>query len=539
MGTIAFPNVPADAQAISQAPQNALAEYARVSALKQQTALEQQQTQAAQLENQKQQLALNDQQAMTKAMQQWDGKDMSALPDLMRKNGISAGGYLQAQQGIVARQQALTNLDKDQLANMQAHHDAALGVLTSAQQVPDEQLTQHITDSVNNLVAQGHLSQQDGNAVIQHAQSMPPDQFRPWLSVYEKSLQGEKAQIAQAQAESETSKNTAEGKKAEAEAANANKQVIPELGVIVDKSNGTVQPIQGATGGMMPPQMMESKYVALQAAKNAGQLIAPKDAAWMKGYEKMKTLVPQFNLNMQNNAGAGQPAAQVAKSFGMTPEAFDQQAEKFYSTGQLPPIGRGGNGQALNKAIMNRAADLHPEGVLAVNSAEYKANSASLSKLQTQADAVNSFENTALKNLDIFLNAAKNVPDLGARFANVPLRMITGKMIGEQNQAALNAARQTALTEVAKVLNSAQGNGVLSDSARKEVDDLLSGNLPLPAMIKTVETLKSDMENRRQSYQDQIDNIHGRLGGKPQNQGASSGAASGGDFFSQFGGKKR
>jgi hypothetical protein len=127
---------------------------------------------------------------------------------------------------------------------------------------------------------------------------------------------------------------------------------------------------------------------------------------------------------------------------------------------------------------------------------------------------MNAFENTGLKNLDLFLDKASKIPDLGTRFANTPLRLITGKMIGTDQQAAMEAARVTASKEVAKVLSSAKGSGVLSDSQSKEVDDILAGNLSLSAMKSVVGTLKQDMANRHESYQQQIQDIKGRLGAK-------------------------
>src|ERR1700676_1548087 len=119
------------------------------------------------------------------------------------------------------------------------------------------------------------------------------------------------------------------------------------------------------------------------------------------------------NVAFANQTGAGAPAASVAKQFGMTPEAFDQQAEKYNSTGVLPQVGRGGNGQALQRAIMNRAGELHPGATLAANSAEYKANQSSLTNIQKTFDNVTAFENTAGKNLDVFLGEAKKAIDTG------------------------------------------------------------------------------------------------------------------------------
>lgn len=477
MGTIAFPNIVQDTQANTAIPQNTLAEYARVAQLKQQTAMQQQATQAQNLENQKQQLALNDQQAMTKAMHDWDGQDMNALPDLARKNGISAPGYMDAQQKVVARKTQLATLDKDQLTNMVAHHDAALGVLDAAKQVPDEQLTQHVSDSAQQLQAQGHLSPQEAQAVTQHAQSMPPDQFRPWLDVYEKSLKGEKNATADAIKDRET---TAKEQEASAK---------------VTSANTSSQRLQAELpGGAL--QTVDRAELADFMKKNPGK--GPADyAAW-----KAK-LAPQAQAAVAATAGGG-----------MSQEATDQAAEYYHNTGKLPPGGRGVAGLAQGRTIMNRSAELYP-GSISEGTAEYAANKKSLDSLQKNFDSVTAFENTAGKNLDTFLTQAKKVVDFGSPLINMPLRK-AASMAGSGDQAAFNAARTTALTEIAKVLNSSNATGVLSDSARHEVEGLIGADASLAQIYSAANILKQDMANRHQSYADQIADIQKRIGGKKE-----------------------
>jgi hypothetical protein len=225
------------------------------------------------------------------------------------------------------------------------------------------------------------------------------------------------------------------------------------------------------------------------------------------------TATPVVVNNIANQTGAGKPAADVAKQFGMTPDAFDQQAEKYFTTGQLPQVGRGGNGLALQRALMNRSAELHPNASLAGNEAAFKANSASLSKLQTNFDQVSAFEGTAQKNLDLYLDTLSKIPDLGVKFANVPLRKIDSAMIGSDNYQSMKAAQQTAATETAKVLGSAAASGVLSDTQKKDAEDVISGNLSYSAAKKVVATVKQDFANRHQSYAEQIADIQKRMGG--------------------------
>jgi hypothetical protein len=145
-----------------------------------------------------------------------------------------------------------------------------------------------------------------------------------------------------------------------------------------------------------------------------------------------------------------------------------------------------------------------------------QADASSLKNLQKNFDQVSAFEGTATKNLDLFIDKLSKIPDLGSKFGNVPMRMIDSKMIGSDNYQAMKAAQQTAAAEAAKVLSSANASGVLSDTQKKEAEEMLSGNLSLSAAKKVVATLKQDFANRHQSYQQQIGEIQNRIKGTTQ-----------------------
>jgi hypothetical protein len=274
-----------------------------------------------------------------------------------------------------------------------------------------------------------------------------------------------------------------------------------------------------AANGGAPGVPVESQELNSYLKAHPGSTAADF-AAW-----KAK-LAPQAQFSFLNATGMGKDPAAVAKQFGMTQTAFDQAAEKYWTSGVLPPSGRGGPALAMNKALMNRAGELHPQGSLAENSAEFKANQASLQKLQTNFDQVQAFEQTAKKNMDLLQQTMKGIPDLGARFLNVPARMITGNMIGTENMARFKTALNVAQTEAAKVLNSSTGTGILSDSARHELQQIIDGSLPLGAMVASLDTLRSDMDNRTAAYNEQIGDIKGRLSGaaKPPGGGQTQGA---------------
>lgn len=330
-----------------------------------------------------------------------------------------------------------------------------------------------------------------------------PNQFPTddQLNGFEAGLGTHKQALADAKTVAETTKATSEGKKADVEAQTAVWKPAGE-GSLVNLQTGQM------IHGVAPVEREELQdYLNKHPGQGASDF-----ASWKAKQAPLARFQIETGSGGQGGGNSADAAA-TAKRYGMTPAAFDQTAEKYFTTGQLPQVGRGISGIGLNREIMNRAAALHPGASLAENSAEFAANKTSLGKLQTQFDQVNAFENTAGKNLDLFLNQAKKVIDTGSPWINKPLRSIDQNALGSEDQAALGAARTTALTEISKVLNSANATGVLSDSARHEVSGLIGEGATLKQIVSAANILKQDMANRHQSYADQIKDIQGRIGG--------------------------
>ena len=130
MGTIPAPNISQDAIQIAQMPQNALQEYARTAALQQQTAASAQEMQQRSLEMQAQQRQLNDQDALTKTIAQFDPSQHSItdLPKMITANGGSGQAALQAQQSMIAQRQNYLKMSDDQFAQEEKKADLFRGV---------------------------------------------------------------------------------------------------------------------------------------------------------------------------------------------------------------------------------------------------------------------------------------------------------------------------------------------------------------------------------------------------------------------------
>lgn len=205
----------------------------------------------------------------------------------------------------------------------------------------------------------------------------------------------------------------------------------------------------------------------------------------------------------------------------LSPDAINLAAQNLLQTGQGPQGMYRSPGTTA--AVYNKAAQMNQEQGgpgLAANKATYQADAHSLAAIQKNFDNVTAFENTAGKNLDQFLKTAKEVVDSGSPLINSPLRSLSSQAIGSDKMAAFNAARQTALTEIAKVLSSANaGSGVVSDSARHEVESLIGPNASLKQIYAAANILKTDMDNRHQAYADQIGVIKQRMSNQQQPSG--------------------
>lgn len=203
----------------------------------------------------------------------------------------------------------------------------------------------------------------------------------------------------------------------------------------------------------------------------------------------------------------------------LTPEGVDLAADLLIDTGAYPPLGMG-NGD-MRKAIINRAAEKLRGGRISANKAEYGADAKALAALTTQRHAIGAFEETAQENINVFLETAGNIVDLGSPFINQPVRAISGTLLGSKNQAAYDAARDVALVEISKIVNNPTLSGQLSDSARTEVMELNKPGATLGQTVRVMRLLQRDMANRKHSLDNEIGAIRQRL----RKPGAPSGGA--------------
>jgi len=235
----------------------------------------QQQTQLGAGQVQQQQIQLNDQKAMTAAMQDWDGKDYTALPSLVIKHGGSATAVMGLKKNILDQQTQIATAAMDNgkaaqanAAATKAHNDlvtGALSPLTDPSQVPDAQLPQALQTTVASLVQQGALDQQHAAAAQKLLQSGDPTQIRQGVNMFRKTL------MAQSQIQDDALK-TAQTAKAAADAKNAAGKIDP-TSPLYDPSQSSI-----ALGTAPGAAQIQTNQV-----QQAGRKAAAEESARMPG----------------------------------------------------------------------------------------------------------------------------------------------------------------------------------------------------------------------------------------------------------------
>jgi hypothetical protein len=270
------------------------------------------------------------------------------------------------------------------------------------------------------------------------------------------------------------------------------------------------------------PLTAEQRAQLSLRAKEVAKLNTPAQLAMMaaKGDKDAQAALELLkNINIEERK-----VSAVNPNIYISPEGMQLLGNQYLTTGALPTIPRGPGGQVAANVINQTAKVTGGAFDPGATKAEYQADSASLASLQKQRDAVVTFEKTAKANLDQFVSLAGKLPDTGLPWLNTPLRMLNEKLVGNEWAPAVNAARQIAVNEIAKVTSNPTLSGALSDSARHEVAEYNPANATLQQTLRVAQVLRQDMANRHKFFDEGIAEIKGRIG-RNTNQGATGGGA--------------
>lgn len=231
-------------------------------------------------------------------------------------------------------------------------------------------------------------------------------------------------------------------------------------------------------------------------------------------YRERLLQLKEKEMSMMGGMGGG----------GLSQSALEREARAVAAGAPMPSLGWGKTAAALRIQIANRAAEIQDQagdsaGAYAMRRATYAGSKAELTKLLSQRGPLMAFAATADKNLAVAESLSERVDRSGSPVLN--RWFLAGRRAtGDPDVAAFDTAVRVAINEFAKVTSSATGGGVTSDTARKEVETMLNAAQTPKQFKAVVKTLRQEMENRKQGYEEQIQVIQQGLGGTaPKAQG--------------------
>lgn len=167
--------------------------------------------------------------------------------------------------------------------------------------------------------------------------------------------------------------------------------------------------------------------------------------------------------------------------------------------------------------------------------AGFKADTMSLNKITPQYDAITAFEKTAIRNGTILKELADKVDTSGMPVIERWIRGGRKAIAGDADVAKFDAQMDLYRAEAARILTQPNLSGVLTDTARKEMEHVIGGDASAKQIREVVDLLERDFHNRRSTLEEQIASIRARMrsrvspgaqpGGEPQPAPAAPTAA--------------
>lgn len=508
-------------------PRDPLEEFARVAQIRSQMQSQQAQQQEMQIRQQQ----INDQQATTAAMKNWDPStgDYDALAKSVLQNGGSANAATAIQKHGLDVKTATEALSEKQLADFKAHQEAfadRLGPLTDPSIVPDEQLPGKALQTVNDLVQNKLIDPAHAAPLQQGIQSVSdPAQLRQLILQTRNQALGASAIAAQKKTTAETEEAT--GKARESNAAAALKEIeakglqglTPEF--VSQQVDNVFDPNSTTSGG-------QNRLVKAQAlgALARGDVQGAKqilDEGFKSALEEKKAIATETNPAVQN--------AKVALAQRI------KRAEQAITQGDPTAAGKLlADGSVTLSELKSRGTT--PDFIVQATNAAQKLNPG-FNPQKAEADLAVAKSPANLS----FFGSAKSLTDKGgtldqlaAAAKDIPSNQIpVFNTVADWEKAATGSgpiAKYAALAlGVADDYSKVMGGGQGSDTSRKQALDLIAAKESPEQKAASLEGIRGAVKSQTRS----------RIGNNSilKNMYGDDESAPAANFFSQFGGKSR
>lgn len=156
-----------------------------------------------------------------------------------------------------------------------------------------------------------------------------------------------------------------------------------------------------------------------------------------------------------------------------------------------------------------------PAPDVASQSAAYKAASKTITDQTTLKANVDAFSRTADDISKLFDKTLAKIPDSGVTWLNKPLRT-AATAFGSESMAEYNTFRLTLQNEYSRLTTNPKLTGVLSDTARKEMENILAPDATVAQIRTSLAALKKESATRSKNIGDEITTQRKSIGGQDQ-----------------------
>ena len=188
--------------------------------------------------------------------------------------------------------------------------------------------------------------------------------------------------------------------------------------------------------------------------------------------------------------------------YNLSPEQ-QNALDKAVTEGRLDPA----RINSRSAIILANQFTLNPTLDMVSGTADAKTRTAQQAKVGVQLSVLRPFVGMVDKNGEVLKTLADKAIVTNVALANRPINWIEQNIGDHPDMAEFLAQVKIFKDEAARVVSNPNLVGVLSDTARKEMENVISGNMPLKSMRRVIERLQADSHNRISSMEDEYSKI--------------------------------
>ena len=211
-----------------------------------------------------------------------------------------------------------------------------------------------------------------------------------------------------------------------------------------------------------------------------------------------------------------QPAAAGGGGEGekLTPGGM-KVAEELIRAGRPLPGGWSKAGMSRGNAMLNQMA-LDEEGgagsgEVAGGLADYKANTAAYTQITKDISTFKPYSDMLHQNVGILGELADKVPKTNVAYANKSINWLKQNAGDNPDVAEFLAQMRFVQTEAARVINNPRLVGQLTDESRKEISEIVNGEMPINATKRVLARLINDGDRRIKAMETQQADLKKKL----------------------------